>query len=77
MNLRVGIYVGTQTMILFLFILNQGVNFNVRVRPSHHKYFQEHPINSNYPLKINACSVFYVLRRPRLSVEIRMSLGAS
>ena len=37
MNLCVGICVGTQTMILFLLILNQGVNFNVRVRPSHHR----------------------------------------
>lgn len=28
------------------------------------------------PLKINTCSDFYVLSRPSLSVEIRMSWGA-
>ncbi|VGD55600.1 Uncharacterised protein [Klebsiella pneumoniae] len=43
----------------------------------HQKYFQDYPRKSNYPFKINVRSDSHVLSRPRLSVEIRMSLGTS
>lgn len=42
----------------------------------HQVLFQDLLSKSNYPLKINDCSDFYVLSGPRLSVEIRMPLGA-
>ncbi|HAH3352025.1 TPA: hypothetical protein GFY12_22255 [Escherichia coli] len=45
-------------------------------RTRHHKHFLDHPRKSNNSLKINACSDFNVPSRPRLYVEIRMSLGA-